>query len=804
MPFVEILVIAIFLLIIVGCLYRALGVAEITRNKRKSDHTRPKSVSKNNESHRHWTATESDESDLASFRIDVTPARYDQPQSRNRKPGRWVAPGETVRVGKSEIRRGLFYLGGHLSGTDGFSTESSLVDPTLRINYSSPDYAGEQMDYWPSYDFISPECRAAYVEWLAGDRSNPDAYIGYVFLYYYGIERRLLFDNKQSAVSRDERSTLIAELRRLKSIYGHNRSFNGYVTSFLSHLWVIHHRDDNEPPSPDLLVAKRNFTSVFKFLLAKTVQNGEHVTKELALAWVKSHPDFSLRTPARRCEHEFDALFKLRYQSRFGDGIVIKPNKTKLRLEYRAASYSLSGNHPIKLDLPDPSILITPFRKLMNLAESCTKELEPFSRFIGRPSNSRDSIAGFSLLPDDIAGLVPHPRFERTKAWMKSQSSNGGLLNRLVSVKSILVQLGEKEPLKINKKEAELISNIAEKAGFGVAPNITFHHAKPDIAGKIVLFTGGHGDRFSPSREFRKIGTILRLGALVAGIEDHVSDLEISVLEKLIDKNEKLDETEKRSLNAYLHWRLNTPANTAGLKKRLEALTRKEKVAISHILVGVAVADGRIDPKEIKQLEKLYVQLGLDKATVIGDIYELSSEKFARIHKLKETEFESPSTKLRPVAEPSLSLDRDLLEYFEEETKDVQSVLDSIFSDEDVTDETESEVKADDQRCEEMSSGLETRYRQLYERLTTREKWSSEEMKQICEEFQLMTDGAIEAINDWTFDNVDAPLIEDGTTVYIDLEVAEEMTALQEGGNYIWPPNDRLSEPGKEIQLSSP
>ena len=304
---------------------------------------------------------EEDESDLTNFRIDVSPGRYDQPQSGNRKPGRWVAPGETVKVGKFEIKRGLFYIGGRLSSTDGFGTESSLLDPTLRINFSSPDYAGEQMDYWPSYDYISPKSRAAYVEWLAGDRSNPDTYIGYVFLYYYGIERRLLFDSDRGAVSQDERSTLIAELRRLKSIYGHNRSFSGYVTSFLSHLWVIHHRGDNEPPSMDLLVAKRNFTSVFKFLLAKSVQSGEHVTKELALAWVKSHPDFNLRTPARRCEHEFDALFKLRYNSRFGDGIIIKPNKTKLRLEYRAASYSLSGNHSIKLDLPDPSILITPF-----------------------------------------------------------------------------------------------------------------------------------------------------------------------------------------------------------------------------------------------------------------------------------------------------------------------------------------------------------------------------------------------------------------------------------------------------------
>ena len=41
-----------------------------------------------------------------------------------------------------------------------------------------------------------------------------------------------------------------------------------------------------------------------------------------------------------------------------------------------------------------------------------------------------------------------------------------------------------------------------------------------------------------------------------------------------------------------------------------------------------------------------------------------------------------------------------------------------------------------------------------------------------------MVDGAIEVINDWAFDNVDAPLIDGGSVFYIDLEVAQEIRAL--------------------------
>lgn len=381
-----------------------------------------------------------DESELADFRIEISMGGFSQPKSRNKEPGRWIAPGETIKIDKFEINRGFFYVGGRLNSMDGYSTEASLVDPTLKINTNSPDYTGEYMDYWPSYDSITPKSRAAYLEWLASDRSDPETCIGYVFLYFYGIERRLLVDDRNGAVPYNEREALVLELKRLKDIYGHNRSFNNYATSFLSYLWILNPdcRAINELPSDDLLVAKRNFTSVFKFLLADTVQNGKPLNEELALAWVKSHPDYSLRTPARRCEDEFGILFKLRYRTRFGDGLKIKPNRTRLRLDYYTASASLRGDHRIELDLPDASLLKAPVKKLMDLAESCTKELEPLSRFIGRPGNSRDSIRALSLLPNDLAGLISDPRLDRIRTWMNSRES---VRDRLISVKSLFDHL---------------------------------------------------------------------------------------------------------------------------------------------------------------------------------------------------------------------------------------------------------------------------------------------------------------------------------------------------------------------------
>ncbi len=714
---------------------------------------------------------EDDESSLAEFRITVsTSSRYsDEHKSKNKNPGKWIKPGQLEKIGNYEITGGFVYVGGRLKSIDGYNTEASLIDPTLKINGKSPDYDGEEMGYWPSYGNISPRSRAAYIDWLASDRCDPNCYIGYVFLYFYGIERRLLIDGKYADIPREEREALIGELNRLKSIYGNNRSFNGYVTSLLSHVWVLDH--ESEEVDGSLLVAKKNFTSVFKYLLAKRTLDGEPITAELALAWVKSHPEFSLRTPARRCENEFDQLFRIRYQQKFKAGLVISPNKTKLQLDYHPASPSLRGYQSIQLDLPDVSRLKTPVKKLMDIAESCTDELESYSRYVGKPENSRDSLAAVAFLPNELAQELDHQQFDQLREWIASKVDS---LKGVVSVQSLLEHFGEQSPLKINKKEAEMLANLVEKAGFGMAPDIRFHHAKPELNGNLVLFPGGHGENFSASHTFNQVGTILRLGAMVAAIDGHVDEAEELVLENLIEHEHQLSNIEKLSLRAYLYWRLNTKVNMNGLKARLETISSRERAAVSHILVTVALADGKIDPSEIKQLEKLYTSLGLEKSMVSSDIHHLTSSKPTSPQTVGAS---PPKASVNEPATSEFSLNRDLLKVHEEETQGVKAVLESIFVDENVINEPE-EIVQTSHVSESNIIGLDTKHLGLYEKLICKGEWSLDEVRAICEELNLMVDGAFEVINDWAFDTVDAPLIEDGSTVFIDLELVEEIRAL--------------------------
>ena len=252
---------------------------------------------------------------------------------------------------------------------------------------------------------------------------------------------------------------------------------------------------------------------------------------------------------------------------------------------------------------------------------------------------------------------------------------------------------------------------------------------------------------------------------------DELTHTEVSVLDKLIADDSCLSETEKKSLHAYLHWRLNTSPDMSGLKNRLQHFNEREKAAISHILVGVALADGKIEPTEIKQLRKLYTSLGLDEAMVSSDIHNLTSRKI----KPSPAGYQA-QTKVDDETTSAISLNPDLLNLYKGETEDVKDVLDGIFDEE--INEDETPVPVDNVVTTPQVTGLDGAHTHLVERLICKEKWSSEEVKDICKELNLMVDGAIEVINDWAFDNVEAPLLDDGSMLYVDLEVAQEIRDL--------------------------
>jgi hypothetical protein len=228
-----------------------------------------------------------------------------------------------------------------------------------------------------------------------------------------------------------------------------------------------------------------------------------------------------------------------------------------------------------------------------------------------------------------------------------------------------------------------------------------------------------------------------------------------------------LSPVEKASLHAYLHWRLNTPVNMTGLKARLANVSLAQKQVVSHMLVSIALADGTVDPSEVKQLEKLYTTLGLDKTMVSSDIHRVST---ARVQHSTPA-----SVQQMPMAATEFDLDEDLLAIHESDTVAVQSMLGAIFADEDVE---EAGTAVEEPQSIDLYPGLQRDHQSLFETLLDKDQWSLSEVQQMCKSAGLMVDGAIEIINDWAYEQVEAAVLDDDGDILIDREIADELTQL--------------------------
>lgn len=704
----------------------------------------------------HASSSSSADDGLASFNIYES-AQTHSDFTKVGKKGTWIGKYQEVKV-HDRLLRGFLYVGEQLESLRGFKPEPALVSNLLPAAKPSINqnvfYIDETLGYWPSYDSLSKQCRGSYLDWLATDRNLENTPIGFVFIYFNGLERFVIENSKDIETTRIHFEHIFDEVLRLNKQFSSSRSFLSYSSNLLELMYLL---------KPDLFESKKDelprtrHSLLFKSRLAEQVVESQRIGDSLALEWIKNTEHYNLKTAARRCEVEFDSLFKMYFKQKFPDGIPVKPNKTQLNAEYYPANNGIPTVR-ISLDgLPDPSILKGPINKLIPLAERASEELASYSRYLGKADTTKDDLAALMLLPTVIANSQQSPLIKKFKAWAQTIiSENEGLTD----VAEFWLQTGLPKPKAINKKESELICSLANFANVGIAPDLRYHHAKLKLDGKIVLFAPGHENGFIPSHTFNRVGVALRLGAMVACIDGFVDESESTALQKLIAHDEKLTDTEKRSLQAYLTWRLATPSDNTGLKNRLSSLGAKEIQFVKRFIISIALADGNVDNKEVKQIEKLYTNLGLDKDTVSSDIHQLTTSNHQSVSgRESSSEF---------------SIDETILALHESQTTEARSMLEEIFTSEE-DDESESLEVAESSND---INGLDQAHSQLYEKLCTQARWSRNEVAKICGDLNLMVDGAIETINDWAFDLVDAPVIEDDGEIYIDEEIVEEIREL--------------------------
>ncbi|MEM7584684.1 MAG: TerB N-terminal domain-containing protein [Acidobacteriota bacterium] len=695
----------------------------------------------------------------------------------------WKPKGQKVEIGRYTIDGGWLYVGKNLpSISEWRGVEPALIDPSLPRSDANPDPGGEDMPYWPGYSSISRRCRSGYLEWLASGRSDPDTNIGYVFLYFYGIERRTLIDAKSLAEARGEIPELTSEVRRLLSIYGSHHSFHSYATRFLEFLELQSDRWEPPPEPPDEMPETADLPLTLRLAVGHMAAKGTPLPYPWALAWVRRDRNIVLRTPASRCQEAFDELFRIWYLEKYGSGIRLKACKRKVSIQYRPASPSFMQSLEIITPFPDVTRLVGPRRKIHDLARKCSDALDSYSRWLGRNPEGRGSLHSAALLPPEL--LATRAPEELTQLQSALADGLGDRSVVLLACEDVLGPWFAEGKNKLTKQQAVQAAHVIGHAGFGFEPDVRFCGTKPEKASQVAVFRLAEGESGSPSVEYSAAVVLMYLAAMVSAADGDVSFDEKRHLRDHMATSLDLHANEIQRLGAYLEWLLANPPSRVGGKKKLERLSPDQRKAIGELLVSVVCADGRIEPQEIKALTSIFRFLDLDPGKVHDWLHaQQASGGSAPVSVVSAGPDDGPRgfpLPQRPESEGepdyAVQLDPAIIAAKLKESERAALTLASIFVDEEEelaptpTSETEGSTV----------EGLDAPHTRLLERLAIVPSWSRAAYESLADELGMLPDGALDLLNDAAFELCEEPVVEGYDPLEISSAVIQEMLASRE------------------------
>jgi uncharacterized tellurite resistance protein B-like protein len=689
----------------------------------------------------------------SAYRIPTAPAKKST-------TARWIPPSQGVTVAGFELPGGMLYI------DSSRNTDPSFIVPNLKVSASVVDVSLPLTDYWPNYSSISPDARKGYLSWLSGGRKAPLANIGYVFLFFYGLERRVLLDAPTEQAAHAELPAICAEIQRLLKLYGENGSFRRYATQLVSFIASINVVDKSYlayPPS----VTNRGYELPLglRIGLGQLAVDQKPVPADWALSWALSDPNIILKTPATRCAELFSDLFKQKYMEAYGDGFMLKVNKTKLRASYYAASSSLNYHEHSRTiaDLPDVSAVSAPVAKLQKLVVECTEELDPYSRYLGRNPDKGQALEGLLQLP---VALWPAPVRAEIED-LKIRVSSGLVVMTFGELSGRLKSAGA-----LTRDKVLGLARALESLHLGIEPDVLAGNKTPKAEDAIALFDASpeSGDaRTTPA--YTAAVVTLDLACAAAFSDGQASAHELLMLTKQIDSWAHLNEAHRKRLKAHLRLGMNQPQTLVSLKKKLETLPSEAKRSIGRFVSHLAQSDGEVAPAEVKFLERVYKTLGIEAQQLYSDLHTAPAGNVTAA---------SPSVSSIPKQEVKAGfvLDTERIAKLQKETEAVSAMLAGIFVEEHTVDVSPATPTVPEEPQDEATAsilGLNIEHSAFVRLLISRHIWPRRDLSDVAADLELMLDGALEHINETILDLFDAPLTEGDDPIEINQEILEKL-----------------------------
>jgi uncharacterized tellurite resistance protein B-like protein len=696
----------------------------------------------------------------------------------------------SLDIGRGVLKDPLVYATGKRSVG---SFDSSLIDGAVPVATPGTQ-CFDRLPYWPSYEGCSPEQRAVYLDWLLGGRKEPSIQIGYVFVFFYGLERRILVDRKDF-------EPVCQELVRLLKIYGPlSNSFRRYATKLLWTTIVL--SADQGGITLDSLIKALTLTKpldqeILPMYLAYLYQRDEHLPAGLAYVVAERDPRIVRSMLIKRHGKMFKELFKAKYTQQFGRSVKLQLSKQQSKMIYAPASATLarlSRDRAISLVIEFPNVMgiSRQFTPLVEIWSECIDELRAFDKAQIASGGDHVTSAMYEALPPELR-KGDHPEMESWSNLLKQYAHEDG--KTVLPVSGLAQIKGMPIAQKLTKRQCLEILQTADMMGFGIEPDARLTGKNYEWNEQVGLFMLEDEDSQKDMTAYFAASILLRLGLSVAGADGDINPQELEHITQHLEKEFDLSINQTRRLEELRHLLLTTQSYGDTLGRALQkSLSLDQRRMVGRFLCGIAAIDEVITAEELKALKKLYRILDINPdeiQTFISPAGE-KNDKDEPVEIQSATSSSLPGESIPPPPEikplSGFVLNMSAIKQIMSETQEVADILRSAMNV-----DTEPENITISEPSQNLSEGLEVkpfsekvtgfipvddssiastdsldpRFRVFYDSLITRSSWDKAELDTLARQQNLMLSGAIEAINEWSQEKFGDWLIEEGQFIEV-------------------------------------
>jgi hypothetical protein len=679
---------------------------------------------------------------------------------------RWIPYSSSISINGYEIPHGLFYVGDFMQYRSEYASEPSLIMPTLNVTNVRDYGAFGILSSWPSYASLSTAQKGVYLWWHATGRRDPRIDIGYVFIFFYGLERRVLLDLWKIKDSDAEQDfvAIQTELDELIHVYKEYRSFVASVEKLSS---LIAARMGKVPVGKCAKPIDVPFGLDLPIMvrLGQEAVNHNLVPPDLCCdIGIAACLITDKKCTTTFCAPELYSLFESKYAKLYPNGHKFNSRKRNLRVEYRPAGMNLTYTELEIPCTPHVNVKFPQITELSNLAATCMDILYDYAKWKQKNPNRIPTPEALFLLPSNIVKSADNALSSFADLILGASDQY-----RIFDVPQLTGLWSGGSVEKLGSQSRERLCRYFEQLEIASEPDIEAAFSAGQ--GNVVLFTSHEAAQAALTESQRRL---LLLAASLLDIAGrlHNESLLLSA-SQIVAREWNVGNGMGQRIYAHFKW-LSCNGPLPHVTKRIVAkIEEKESATAVLVLSQVSKLGGAITPESMKFLCRFCDWFGYPSSSVARLIHDQGASE-GEYDNLAIVRDGSPDFDRYtiPIRQVQPRIDETVLGVKRAETDEVSKLLGKIF--EEVVD---SDILTVVQiaPAAKHPSGLDEPHLELVRILATRPSWLEAEWIEIAKELQIMPMGAIERINEAALEKCDEIMCDGDDNIEVDRTIAEEL-----------------------------